>query len=45
MCHITEDIEEVPQYAVLENMNFVVPNNYEDLKAQLSDGCLLHWLI
>lgn len=29
MCHITEDVDEVPQYTVRENTNFVVPKNHE----------------
>lgn len=45
MCHITEDVEEVPQYTVPENIDFIVPDHYEELKAQLSDGGLFHWLV
>ena len=44
MCHITEAANEVPQYTVCKNANFVVPNRYEELKAQLSGGGLFHWL-
>lgn len=44
ICHITADVDEVQQYTVRENANFVVPQNYEELKAQLSDGGLFHWL-
>ena len=45
MCRVTEDIEEVPQYMVQENTAFAVPNSYKELKAQLSDGGLFHWLV
>ena len=31
-CHITEDIEEVPQYTVRENVDFVVPQIMQGLE-------------
>lgn len=44
MCRVTEDIEDVPQYMVIEEEPFSVPNDYAALSAQLSTGGLFDWL-
>lgn len=44
MCDITEDIDEVQQYAVREDVSFSIPHSFQSLQAQLSEGGLFYWL-